>query len=85
VRGSDKVSSWLNGNEFDKQHGIVQESVQQHHEDFEDKNCTSVKNWLKPYHNTQNDRISKLLIRQIPNYPKLQHFLSYFNISCHKL
>jgi hypothetical protein len=67
VRGSDNVSSF-NGNEFDKQHEIVQETVQQPHEDFEDKNCTSVKNWLNPQHNTQNDRISKFLSRQIVRF-----------------
>jgi hypothetical protein len=38
VRGSDKVSSWLNENELDKQHGIVQEQVEQQHEYFEDIN-----------------------------------------------
>jgi hypothetical protein len=59
VRGSDKVSSWLNGNEFDKQHGIVQERVEQQHKNFEDRSCTSIKNWLKPHHNNTTHRMTR--------------------------
>jgi hypothetical protein len=67
MRGSENVSSWLSNteNEFGAKEKVTSGGAKQRFQDFEDKRCAPVGNWVSPPTNKRDNQLSMLLTRQI--------------------